>query len=212
MTRSTDNRVLAFAPETEQVRCCKLPLLHPSQNGFDLLLAILYLNNGLVKSDFSIELEYILTPNSNSSSPTDPTQIQQTPVQYSKTINIISAELSNSLYKITVNGTLNSFADDNTPSGALTVEIQKSMAFIDYLSAGLAKMADQKVALVAPGTQPTDLANNNNSAQDAYNNLIKKIGLNLKPVAIELAAKNKLRYSSTKLEDSVLSLLLNELS
>jgi hypothetical protein len=89
----------------------------------------------LVKSDFSIELEYILTPNSNSSSPTDPTQIQQTPVQYSKTINIISAELSNSLYKITVNGTLNSFADDNTPSGALTVEIQKSMAFIDYLSA-----------------------------------------------------------------------------
>jgi hypothetical protein len=66
------------------------------------------------------------------------------------------------------------------------------MAFIDYLSAGLAKMADQKVALAAPDAQPTDLANNNNSAQDAYNNLIKKIGLNLKPVAIELAAKNKL--------------------
>ncbi len=150
------------------------------------------INNGLVKSDFSIELEYILTPSSNSSSPTDPTQIQQTPVQYSKTINIISAELSNSLYKITVKGTLNSFADDNTPSGALTVEIQKSMAFIDYLSAGLAKMADQKVALAAPDAQPTDLANNNNSAQDAYNNLIKKIGLNLKPVALELAAKNKL--------------------
>jgi hypothetical protein len=150
------------------------------------------INNGLVKSDFSVELEYILTPNSNSSSPTDPIQIQQTPVQYSKTINIISAELSNSLYKINVNGTLNSFADDNTLSGALTVEIQKSMAFIDYLSAGLAKMADQKVALAAPDAQPTDLANNNNSAQDAYNNLIKKIGLNLKPVAIELAAKNKL--------------------
>jgi hypothetical protein len=150
------------------------------------------INNGLVKNDFSIELEYILTPNGNSSSPADPTQMQQTPVQYSKTINIISAELSNALYKITVNGTLNSFADDNTPSGALTVEIQKSMAFIDYLSAGLAKMADQKVALAAPDAQPTDLANNNNNAQDAYNNLIKKIGLNLKPVAIELAAKNKL--------------------
>jgi hypothetical protein len=150
------------------------------------------INNNLVKSDFSLELEYILTPSGNSSSPTDPTQIQQTPVQYNKTINIISAELSNSLYKITVNGTLNSFTDDNTPSGALTVEIQKSMAFIDYLSAGLAKMADQKVALAAPNTQATDLANSNNNAQDAYNNLIKKIGLNLKPVAIELAAKNKL--------------------
>ncbi len=157
------------------------------------------INNGLIKSDFSMEVEFLLTPNNNSAAPTDPTQIQQTPVQYSKTIKIVSAELSNALYKITVNGTLNSFADDNMPSGALTIEIQRSSALIDYLSAGLLKMSDQKLALVAPEAQAIDLANNNNNAQEAYNNLIRKISLNLKPVAIELAAKNKL----TKEDDFV---------
>lgn len=149
------------------------------------------LNNVPIKSDFNMELEYILTP--NSSAPTNPTQIGQTQLQYNKTIKIANITLSNALYKIVISGNLNGFVDDNALSGNLTVEVQNSSAFIDYIATGLTKLADQKVALATTDSTaaPAPLADaSNNNALDAYNNLIKKIALNLKPVATELAAKS----------------------
>lgn len=148
--------------------------------------------NNLVKSNFIMDIEYVLTPNKSDQQaqiPTDPTQIQEVPVQYSKAIKVTNVEFSNPLYKILINGEMNSFADDNMPSGSLAIKVEKIDSLIGYMSVVFNQMTEQK-ALVTSEVQAVDLVGNGNSTDDSYHSFLKKVSANLSPVAKELAAKN----------------------
>lgn len=148
--------------------------------------------NNLVKSNFIMDIEYVLTPNKSDQQaqiPTDPTQIQELPVQYSKAIKVTNVEFSNPLYKILINGEMNSFADDNMPSGSLAIKVEKIDSLIGYMSVVFNQMTEQKTPATSE-VQAVDLVGNGNSTDDSYHSFLKKVSANLSPVAKELAGKN----------------------
>lgn len=117
--------------------------------------------NNLVKSNFILDAEYVLTPTQSGSeqqTQTDPTQIQETPVQYSKTFKIANLEFSNPLYKITVNGQIDIFQDDALPSGSVTVKVEKVDNLVSHISAGLTQAAEQKKPSADSLVQSAELA------------------------------------------------------
>lgn len=132
------------------------------------------ISNNLVKSNFILDAEYVLTPNKSSESPAqnDPTQIQETPIQYSKSFKINNLEFSNPLYKITINGQLDIFQDDALPSGAITVKIEKIDNLINHISTGLTQITEQKKPATDTGAlQASDLnATNTAPAAPGQNN------------------------------------------
>jgi len=158
-------------------------------------------NTNLVKSNFVMDVEYILTPiqsQEQAQVPTDPTQIQEMPVQYSKVIKVTSLEFSNPLYGISVNGEMSTFQDDDMPSGSLSIKIDKVANLINYVTTGLNQMLEQKKDMI---TQPvTDVpqpvfADTNTAVPaapviDPYQDFLKKVILGLDPVSKEIAAKN----------------------
>lgn len=147
----------------------------------------------VVKNNFMMDIEYALTPiqgEQQAQIPTDPTQIQESPLQYSKVIKINVLEFSNPLYKIIVNGEANIFLDDNTPSGSIAVKVEKIDTLISYIATGFVQMVEQKKLPVVSEVQSTDLAANGLVAEDSYQVFLKRFADNLNPVAKELAAKN----------------------
>lgn len=147
----------------------------------------------VVKNNFMMDIEYAMTPiqgEQQAQIPTDPTQIQESPAQYSKVVKINSLEFSNPLYKIIVNGEANIFLDDNTPSGSIAVKVEKIDTLISYIATGFVQMVEQKKLPVAAEVQSTDLATNGLVAEDSYQVFLKRFADNLSPVAKELAAKN----------------------
>ncbi len=111
----------------------------------DMVAAVM--NNELVKGNFAINFEYILTPNTSEEKlkiPADPTQIQDIPVQYSKTIKVSKMEFSNPIYKISMVGEMKTFVDDDMPSGSLKITINKLDNLVNYVSAAFAKILEQR--------------------------------------------------------------------
>lgn len=150
-------------------------------------------NNNLVKSNLMADLEYSLVPSSTEQAqiPTDPTQIQDAPIQYSKVVKVNNLEFSNPLYKILINGEMSTFVDDNMPSGSMTVKIEKIDNLINYVSSGLTQMVEKKAAATPAEAQPTDLVVGTGAiTEDPYQNFLKRVSANLTPVTKELAAKN----------------------
>lgn len=177
-------------------------------------------STNLVKSNFTADIEYLLSPaqqgeQQTNAAPSDPTQIQETPIQYSKSLKINSLELSNPLYKISVNGQLNIFQDDSLPSGAVTVKVEKIDNLINHVASGLNQIADQKApAPIIPTVQSADLAAANpanvptvdptqavpsavvpaSSAvlDEAYQSFLKRFTAGLASVTKEVSTKNQL--------------------
>ncbi len=188
--------------------------------------------NNLVKSNFLIDAEYILTPNQGEQqTQTDPTQIQETPIQYSKALKINSLEFSNPLYKITVNGQVDTFQDDSFPSGSLTFRVEKIDNLINHISAGLNQIADQKksdsntiqaadltanntapAAAAAPAATPSTLPATDNS----YQIFLKRFTSNLASITKEVSSKNQLSKDDLSVFDirreKNLDFLVNETS
>ena len=145
-----------------------------------------------VKSNLMIDFEYIMSPNQTEQQaqiPTDPTQIQEAPVQYSKVMKINNLEFSNSLYKILINGEMNTLADDNMPSGSVTVKVEKIDALIADISSGFTQMVEQKKP-ASTEIQASDLTASGMPAQDSYQDFLKRVVANIGGVSKELAAKN----------------------
>lgn len=164
----------------------------PTANPADGMAAAVS-NTNLVKSNFIADIEYTLVPNQaeqQAQIPTDPTQIQEAPVQFSKVVKINNAEFSNPIYKASFNGEMSTFQDDSLPSGAISVKIEKVDSLIGYISAGFNQMAEQKRPITTEAVQSSDLANNGMPAEDSYQNFLRKVSANLSSVAKELAAKN----------------------
>ena len=145
-----------------------------------------------VKSNLMVDFEYIMSPNQTEQQaqiPTDPTQIQETPVQYSKVMKINNLEFSNSLYKILINGEMNTLADDNMPSGSVTVKVEKIDALIANISSGFTQMAEQKKP-ASTEIQTSDLTVSGMPTQDSYQDFLKRVAANIGAVSKELATKN----------------------
>lgn len=180
------------------------------------------LSNNLVKSNFVIDAEYVLTPVQGSETPAqnDPTQIQETPVQYSKMLKINNLEFSNPLYKITINGQVDTFQDDFFPSGSVTIKVEKIDNLINHITAGLNQIADQKKDTPAT-VQSADLNASNSTpanptatapaatanaaapttanaiasipaVDDSYQIFLKRFSTGLASVTKEMSAKNQL--------------------
>jgi hypothetical protein len=154
-------------------------------------------NSNLVKNNFVLDMEYILTPNNQAAEqptaatpPTNPVEIQEAPTQYFKLVKINSLEFSNPLFKILVNGEMNTFQDDSMPSGSISVKVEKIDTLLSYLNTGLTQIIEQKKPVTTTEVQSSDLASNGMLAEDSYQNFLKRIVANLSPVAKELAAKN----------------------
>lgn len=159
-------------------------------------------NTDVIKGNFSAELEYILTPiqqnpaGENPQIPTDPTQVQEVAVQYSKVIKITSLEFSNPLYKISVNGEMNVFADDNLPSGAFAVKIDKFDLFSAHVTAGLAKLSEGIKPSRLSEVRSSDLTSVGLPVEDSYQNFLKKVSAGFMNVSKELASKNAVSTES----------------
>jgi len=154
-------------------------------------LAAAAADNSLVKSNFVAEIEYSLIPNKDDQKaqiPTDPTQIQEVPVQHNKVIKVVNLEFSNPLYKVSMNGEMNALADDNMPSGSLAIKVEKIDSLISHLVLSLSKMTEKKP--LNTEVQAVDLSGNATLTEDAYQGFLQKFSAGLGSVAKEVAAKN----------------------
>jgi hypothetical protein len=169
-------------------------------------------DTSLVKSDLTLELEYVLTPiqveGQQANTPPDPTQIQEAPSGHSKAIKIMSLEFSNPLYKITISGDISSLPDDALLSGGVTVKVERTSNLISQVSTNFAQMAskvkspaatkpaptDSAVAAPAPIPSPTvaNLISETPATpiEDPYNSFLVRVAENFGAVIKEIAAKN----------------------
>ncbi len=150
-------------------------------------------NSNPIKSNFMVSVEYTLTPNQSEQQaqiPTDPTQIQEAPVQYSKAVKVNSLEFSNSLYKISINGEMNTLTDDNMPSGSLALKVEKIDALVNALTTGFNQIIDQKKSAISSEVQSSELSGSASSSQDSYQDFLARVVANLSSVSKEMAAKN----------------------
>ncbi|MBM5782053.1 MAG: hypothetical protein FJ368_01375 [Pelagibacterales bacterium] len=159
-----------------------------------------------IKSNFTMNIEYELVPNSSDQSQnlSDPTQqVQENVVQYSKVVNIKTLEFSNSLYKISINGQMNIFQDDTYPSGSVSVKVENLDNLLSHLSNGLTQIAEQKKPeteiqssdlSVVDGVTASNpsIADNNTAFADPYQNFLQKLVAGLPAITKEVAKKNQL--------------------
>jgi len=163
--------------------------------------------NEAVKSNLIVDFEYIFTPIKNEQKanvPLDPSQlVQESNLQYNKSLKINNLEFSNSLYKIAINGQVNFFQDDSMPSGFVTVRADNATSLINYLSKGFDQMASDDVKQADVSVQQTaDLSAQATSPQnEAYKNFLKKIIAGLSSVSLELAGKNQLSKDNSEVFD-----------
>lgn len=182
-----------------------------------------------VKSNLDIDIEYELVPyelDKQSQSPIDITQIQDSPIHYSKIMKVNNFEFSNSLYKITLNGQMSIFQDDIMPSGALTAKIEQLDNLISFISNGLSSEINVPAKDKAPDLQTAELPIYNNQLDvveplaqspnggDPYQDFLKRLTANLDPITQELSQKNQLTTDNSAVFDirreKNLEILVNE--
>jgi len=148
-------------------------------------------DSSIIKSNVTIDLVITLTPSvkQESEAPSDPTQIQELPVQYVQNIKVENFEMANPLYKINISGDVVSSSDDNNPSGGITVKVEKIANLLQQLKAQFKKHAElKKSSMPATGVDiGTESPVNQVPNYDVFlGNLSEKIT----DVAMEISAKN----------------------
>jgi hypothetical protein len=182
-----------------------------------------------VKSNLDIDIEYELVPSEldkQSQSPIDITQIQDSPIHYSKIMKVNNFEFSNSLYKITLNGQMSIFQDDVMPSGALTAKVEQIGNLISFISNALSSEITVQAKETAPDLQTAELPIYDNQLDvieplaqspndgDHYQDFLKRLTANLAPIIQELSHKNQLTTDTSAVFDirreKNLEILVNE--
>ena len=187
----TPAMIAAIVPNAAPVPTPAVPAQSADAKPADIDAAIA--NSSPIKSNFMVSAEYTLTPNQSEQQaqiPTDPTQIQEAPVQYSKAVKVNSMEFSNSLYKISINGEMNTLADDNMPSGSLALKVEKVDALINALTTGFNQIIEQKKSASSSEVQSSELSGSSSASQDSYQDFLVRVVANLASVSKEMAAKN----------------------
>ncbi len=172
-------------------------------------------DSNIVKSNVVIDVEYQIASNDQQPSiPTEPNQTQEVAVQSNKIIKINNVEFSNPLYKLLINGQLTLMADDNLPSGGISLKIENIDSLVNHLVTELGQMANQNKANnqeVAVDNSVVDVA-----LQDSYKNFLRRIAINLPAVNREISAKNpvskeKIAQFDVRREKN-LDFIINEIS
>jgi hypothetical protein len=122
--------------------------------------------------------------------PSDPTQVQELPVQYVQNIKINNVELSNASYKINITGDALTSSDDNYPSGGITVKVEKIANLVTHLKDQFKKLSQSKKATVpSNGVDLTSEQAQQNQIQN-YDVFLSNISEKLVDVSNEIASKN----------------------
>jgi hypothetical protein len=178
----------------------------------------------ITKSNLVMSLEFFAASNDapTTEAPLDPTKIQEAVsiTSQGKTIKINNLEFSNDLYKLYVNGELNSFQDDTALSGSISIKVEKIANLTSSLLAGFNNiLTTQKLV---PTVVIPDLSADNSGSdagikkEDSYQLFLTKILANLDSVSKELAAKNPVTKEDVAVFDirreKNLEFLINETS
>ncbi len=148
-----------------------------------------------IKSNFTIDLVITLTPSVkqevvSEAPPSDPTQIQELPVQHVQNIKINNIEMSNSFYKISVTGDAISSSDDNYPSGGITLKIEKLTTLVEHLKNQFKQLSQSKKPTIpANGSDLVNDQSQQNQMQN-YDIFLNNVSEKLAPVSSEIASKN----------------------
>ncbi len=152
-------------------------------------------NSAMIKSNVTIDIVITLTPSvkqdQSETPPTDPTQIQELPVQYIQNVKINNVELSNSLYKINVTGDFINASDDNYPSGGITLKVEKITNLVNQLRSQFKQLSQSKKPATPVGG--VDLVNDQSQQQNQIQNydiFLNNISEKLNEVSNEIALKN----------------------
>jgi hypothetical protein len=163
-----------------------------------------------IKSDFALNVEYVLTPNQvQQQNPVDITQVQETPVQYVKTIRINSLSLKNELREVTLNGQVSIFPDDALPSGNISIQISNPSNAIASTVSTLKKLSKEvmvaneinpvdPVVVNEPAINPVDPAVPSDvtataataNSSDLYQALLQRVSVSIESVVLEVSSKN----------------------
>ena len=152
-------------------------------------------NSAMIKNNVTIDIVITLTPSvkqdQSETPPTDPTQIQELPVQYVQNVKINNVELSNSLYKINVTGDFVNASDDNYPSGGITLKVEKITNLVNQLRSQFKQLSQSKKPSAPVGG--VDLVNDQSQQQNQnqnYDIFLNNISEKLNEVSNEIALKN----------------------
>lgn len=174
----------------------KVPNNQPATNPGDLPPAVAsqqvpstIADSNIVKSNVVIDVEYQISSNQQQGAiPSDPNQVQEVSIQTSKVIKVNNIEFSNPLYKMLINGQLSLLADDNLPSGGISVKVENVDNLINHLVEELLIMANLNKA---NNQEPSgDRSVVDVSLQDSYKNFLRRIAINLPAVNREISLKN----------------------
>lgn len=122
------------------------------------------------KNNFAISVKFTLTPNNGEvvnllpaeqmekMPPELRAQFQKKPAPYLVSVNLESFEFFNPLYKISVNGAISTFSDDDLPSGSLSIKIDNYL--IKLLSDSMTKATPNPLQMANqdPFSAPTGIA------------------------------------------------------
>lgn len=169
-------------------------------------------NSDIIKSNFSFEIEYILTPVSVADNLSEASKasvqdssdnhapipnassavVDDLPLRYSRSVKITSLEFSNPLYKIFIDGELNIYNDDNKPSGFVTLKVEKPDVLVNYMVNGFENIVKDRSGVTVEniGVTTSDLADNGSSVDDSYLKFLEQFSAGLPAVSKELAIKN----------------------
>ena len=146
------------------------------------------------KHNVVIDVVLTLTPSvkqeQGEAIPTDPTQVQELPVQYVQNIKINNVELSNASYKINITGDAISASDDNYPSGGITVKVEKIANLVTHLQGQFKQLSQSKKPTVpSSGVDLTSEQAQQGQTQN-YDIFLNNISEKLSDVSNEIASKN----------------------
>jgi hypothetical protein len=151
--------------------------------------------NAVIKNNITIDVVITLTPSIKQeqaeSPPSDPTQIQELPVQYVQNIKINNVEISNDLFKINITGDVVNSSDDNYPSGGITVKVEKISNLVNQLKVEFKKLSEAKKPSVP--SNGVDLINDQSQQQNQVQNydiFLNNISDKLSNISTEIALKN----------------------
>jgi len=151
--------------------------------------------NVVLKNNITIDIVITLTPSVKQEQaetpPSDPTQIQELPVQYVQNIKINNVELSNELFKINITGDVINSSDDNYPSGGITVKVERISGLVNQLKGEFKKLSEAKKPSVP--SNGADLINDQSQQQNQVQNydiFLNNISEKLSGISNEISLKN----------------------
>jgi hypothetical protein len=150
------------------------------------------------------------------------TQFQKKPTPYNVTLTLQNLEFFNSLYKISLNGSVYTYAEDNLPSGLLSLRLENFDNLINSINESMdemTKVAETKKLSLSPDNDlPNEeitnsiTANNSEPREELNNDVPQELITFIKDLANKNAAsqENVLIFDFKREKGDGFNLLINE--